>query len=237
MQIDRLTLGTNIDHYLDPWFWRLHILSQMSIIGWILDCGHHLKLISSSDTGPGDFQWLSRQSSLPASCPAPPLSGGPAPPLSPRTPPVLSGTLGLPSGTSCTNLYLMYHWWFYLLFCTFSEKSFPFQSVSTCMYTYRAPPPVSSVAGAQITGHHVKASTAASGNESKDFASRGNKSGYGVSPAWHLVHCHQRWKWCLLDLTKTSFNLLPPWRSHICKDKHKLQQFVCEEWASVESIQ
>ena len=71
----------------------------------------------------------------------------------------------------------MYHWWFYLLFCTFSEKSFPFQSVSTCMYTYRAPPPVSSVAGAQITGHHVKASTAASGNESKDFASRGNKSG------------------------------------------------------------
>ena len=64
-----------------------------------------------------------------------------------------------------------------------------------------------------------------------------DRMGHGVSPAWHLVHCHQRWKWCLLDLTKTSFNLLPPWRSHICKYKHKLQQFVCEEWASVEFIQ
>ena len=61
---------------------------------------------------------------------------------------------------------------------------------------------------------------------------------------WDTV-CHQPDIWStatsgengFLDLTKTSFNLLPPWRSHICKDKHKLQQFVCEEWASVEFIQ
>ena len=208
--------------------------------------GHHLKLISSSDTGPGDFQWLSRQSSLPASCPAPPLSGGPAPPLSPRTPPVLSGTLGLPSGTSCTingtsctNLYLMYHWWFYLLFCTSSEKSHSKVYPPVCiriehplLYPQWLAPKLQGTTS-KLPRRPVGTNPKISLPEETNL----DRMGHGVSPAWHLVHCHQRWKWCLLDLTKTSFNLLPPWRSHICKYKHKLQQFVCEEWASVEFIQ
>ena len=227
MQIDRLTLGTNIDHYLDPWFWKLHILSQMSIIGWT-PSQTHFQLGHRTRWFP-----MTQSSELVAS--------------------ILSGTSIIRrSYPRLTIRYLMYNQW-HLMYrplplCTIDDSIFSsVPSVKNPSHSKVYPPvciehpllypqwlaPKLQGTTSKLPRRPVGTNPKISLPEETNL----DRMGHGVSPAWHLVHCHQPWKWCLLDLTKTSFNLLPPWRSHICKYKHKLQQFVCEEWASVEFIQ